>query len=207
MTFRWTLLHSVSPPPRFLASTPSPLLLLLLSQFSGKPLFVYSYLSFCSPPPHSPFPSPTSPLTHPLIFTDPLLCEAELELRRERRTPVIHPEFISHADGEDLLPAPSFAALNIFNVRLRRDRGSKKNVLNKILVVAEYFYELQKTPGGQPKVFQCVVSSRLRASRTADSRGRWFPFLLLSSRPPSLPPSQMVQIGPEVKRSLKQMKH
>lgn len=190
MTFRWTLLHSVSPPLRFLASTPSPLLLLLLSQFFGKPLFVYSYLSFCSPPPHSPFPSPTSPLTHPLIFTDPLLCEAELELRRERRTPVIHPEFISHADGEDLLPAPSFAALfKYFQCQIEEGGGgSKKNVLNKILVVAEYFYELQKTPGGQPKVFQCVVSSRLRASRTADSRGRWFPFLLLSSRPPSLPP-------------------
>lgn len=29
----------------------------------------------------------------------------------------------------------------------------KKNVLNKILVVAEDFYELRKTPGGQPKVF------------------------------------------------------
>lgn len=44
--------------------------------------------------------------------------------------------------------------------------------------------------------------------------GRWtaegagFPsFCSPPARPPSLTPSQMVQIGPEVKRSLKQMKH
>lgn len=46
-----------------------------------------------------------------------------------------------------------------------------------------------------------LVCGRL-GRRTAEGAG--FPSFC---SPPSLPASQMVQIGPEVKRSLKQMKH
>lgn len=58
--------------------------------------------------------------------------------------------------------------------------GQAAAAFNKILVVAEYFSELRKMPGGQPELFQCVDSAHM----PVDSRGRWFPSL---GSPPSLP--------------------
>lgn len=72
-------------------------------------------------------------------------------------------------------------------------------MFNKILVVAEYFYEVENVSGGQPKVFHVPFPFSIGEFLSLHSRGRWF--ASCCSRP------EMGQIGPEVRMSLKQTKH
>lgn len=75
----------------------------------------------------------------------------------------------------------------------------EKNTFNKILVVAEYFYEVENVSGGQPKVFYVLFPLSIGEFLSLHSRGRWFTSCCFHP--------EMGQIGPEVRMSLKQTKH